>query len=67
MRVMVMLIMLMETTTVTTTETTPPGLLPRIWEPELSVKEPLMPPPASMMSPEPPPDPMARDVLTRSR
>jgi len=51
----------------TTTEITPPGLLPRIWPPELSVRELPMLPPASMTSLELPPDPMARDVLTRSR
>merc|ERR1711988_824361 len=67
LRVMVMLMVIMGIIMETTTETTPPGLLPRIWEPEPSVREPLMPPPASLMSPEPPLDPMARDVLTRSR
>lgn len=47
-------------------ETTPPGLLPRIWEPEPSVRELLTAPLASMMLPEPK-FRMERDVLTRSR
>jgi len=49
------------------TEIMPPGLPLRTSEPELSVKELEMLPPASLLWPQLPPDPTARDVLTRSR
>jgi len=63
----------MTTTTVTImitmeiTEIMPPGLLLRTSEPELSVKELEMLPPASLLWPQLLPDPTERDVLTRSR
>jgi len=64
---MVVIMTIMTTMIMEITEIMPPGLPLRTSEPELSVKELEMLPPASLLWPQLPPDPTARDVLTRSR
>jgi len=64
---MVVIMTIMTTMITEITEIMPPGLPLRTSEPELSVKELEMLPPASLLWLPLDPDPMARDVLTRSR
>jgi len=64
---MVVIMTIMTTMITEITEIMPPGLPLRTSEPELSVKELEMLPPASLLWPQLLPDPTARDVLTRSR